>query len=258
MAVESWRADRDEAEAIFARYGRHLVSSIPDMVRYWITKSGSGKQARARLALEFAITLHKCSTDVKDPTTLVELKYPLGLDVACSARIRDRVLAGSLHSTDIPEIVSLFSAAEGSRPPQPGDVEDPMQVLVPAVLGSTAVLAPRDAVEVWKHLQSGDDTTATKLATAFGSQTAGQFALTLWGDWGLDPQALHLRLQAALVAVPSVVYRALTAMNFLGPGVFAVAKPPLWPKGFAALPPDTSLALMYARHLEACFEDPFP
>lgn len=250
---KSWLSDRDEAERILSRYGRHVVPSLPAMIHHWLTTSPDVPDATQK-AFDVACDIHSLANGVRDPTTNVVAYFPMGKDIVLADALidiaTDTVLA---HDEPSDALLRLNVATErlnalmkhegGARamatPVVHGEVSV-AQIAVPFALGSEIPLRLQDAVEVLKHIENEEYeeySTATKLAGAFGGQCAHLFPLRLGTPCTLAVDDLKQRLETMCTNTPSLLYRALAAMKLLGEDLH-----------------HDSIALQYARHVEREFE----
>ena len=269
-----WRRYRDSAELILSRYGMHVVPSLPAMVLHWLTHENSAavdtsKVAQKAFALAFDI--HCLTHNVVDAPTGITASFPMGKDVAFVAALMgledDGV--GDADTVDVALSVSerlklAEAAIEAVRDGENrvvglglglggdggggytaseldetrGDIEA-VQVTVPYALGSELPLRIRDAAVVLEHIQSGSEDDAAKLAGTFGSQYAHTHAVRLARPGALDVSVFRRRLDAMCSLTPSLLYRALGAIGLIGDSDSTSAE---------------SIALQYARHVEALFE----
>ena len=145
-------------------------------------------------------------------------------------RVMEKATTGALD----PDDTNLTVVLEG------------VQVAVPFALDSEILLRKEDAEVVLQHIEQAaasgydDYTAATKLANTFGNQSAHLFAVRLTKPCLLTVEAFRRRLDAMCRSTPSLLYRALGAMGYIGDGAASTA--------------GDSVALRYARYVEATFE----
>lgn len=275
--TDAWRADRQEAESILSRYDQHILSSLPDMLTYWINTSAETFHGRAVVAFSLALVLHELTSGVKDATTGSMQHFPFGRDVVFAdiahrkastaetdeaAAVQDTasLVSGILADIEKKTAAMVEDFDEDDVPASDRSDRDrllPLQFAVPAAVGCSFLLTVQDATEVMKHIAAGNETSAVKLAAMLGHASSVLFPVSLGVDGrgcGLHPATLHARAVVAVKTIPTVLYRALSSLGCIGPGAFTAKPSPLLPPGLSRLPEGTSLALAYARHVEACFE----
>ena len=251
--MTTWLSERDEAERILSRYGRHFVPSLPAMVHYWLSTSPDIADPTQK-AFDVACDIHSLANGVRDVTTNVVAYFPVGKDVVLADALidvdadpllahDDRADARTRLTVATKSLEALLKKEGGPRAsvsPVPHGDTAVSQIAVPFALGSEIPLRLQDAIEVSKHIENEEYeeySTATKLAGAFGGQYAHYFPLRLGTPCRLAVDALRQRLENMCTSTPSLLYRALAAMKLLGQDV-----------------PKESIALQYARHVEREFE----
>ncbi len=278
-ADKAWKKDRDAAERVLLRYGKSLLTAIPEMVVFWIYSSipetsdeegedgdgdgdGDGDNVQEqRLAFAFADTLNKAVHGHTDPTTHMTVVYPvLGVAVATevlrvAATMPDTCETVQQRLQYLLDNCSLDSRAEASG--LGGEDVTIPQVAVPFAFGATKPMSVADVAVVQDHLASGDVTTAAKLVACFSSKPAVDLTVVASpaGASMMPVEQLRTSLHRMAKMAPVVLFRALTGMHCIGPGVFEKSKAPTVarPAGLCSLH-NESLLLHYARHLETVFE----
>lgn len=248
----AWSRDRDEAERILAKYGRHVVPCLPDMVTHWLYVNAATTDP-SQTAFDIACDLHSLTSRLQDVTTNKTAYFPMGKDVVLADTLVDIVAdLPKGANMDVRQRLDIAMArlndillTEGGpqvlkTPSGHGEVSV-LQVAVPFALNSETLLRHADALEVLKHIQNSEHdehSVATKLTGTFGSQSAHLFPVRIGTPCTLSVEALRERLAAMCAATPSLLYRGLVALKLLGQD-----------DGDAP-----SIALVYARHVENEFE----
>jgi hypothetical protein len=252
-AMRAWNADRKEACAILERYGYNLTKALPGMAAYWVTVSARHDTTTAnQLALTLATAIHRLAHGVRDAVTGIECVFPLGADVAVAAALPDvlKELPG-----DVTVAADRYAAACAALTAVPPELH--VTHVLPAVLGTELPLAASDAAEVLRLVLAGEDIAATKAAALLGQASVGAYDLRVGVVGAFSSVAVfRARMQTAVDKWPTLLYRALTTLRALGPGVWlasASAGPAL--PGFEPVVKQ-SLANKYAKHVEHEFEKP--
>lgn len=261
--ADRWRADRDEATRLLAMFGRRdLLSCIPDMLVWYAAEQCGEEDASdsfSGLAFDMVHALDGLMHGQRDADT----GHKCDAHLMEEAHVTQRVLV-ELQRADLPEDVmdrvravrAAFGVEEAKHADADADadVSSYDYIIVPAVLGADAPLLRQDVEVVLSHLRKGDDATAAKLTAAFVARNAHNFVVRFNSDGVLHVPAFRALLTTLVDTVPSLLYRALSAMGLLGPAVYAPgASRELLPRSWRPVE-STSLALQYAKHLEGVYE----
>lgn len=268
-ADKAWKKDRDAAERVLLRYGLSLPKAIPAMVDFWLRSSCQGggdgdedddeETQLQRLSFAFADTLNRAVHGQTDPTTNLTVVYPIQhVAVAAEVLRAARDMPDSCETVQEKLQYLLTSCALDDR--MDADAVDSLtvaQVALPLVFGATRPITMADVDVVQSHLSTGDVSTAAKLVTCFSGKPASSMTVVASPAGASMLPVEHLRAAMDRMAkmAPVVLFRVLTRMHCLGPGVFEKNRVPavMPPPGLCGLKGE-SLVHHYARYLETIFE----